>query len=363
MTLAPNIVCDIDPQTRAIDDVLNVFFDKDVEGLGYVDSSSLTNGLYRLVKPRLLAGTTRKCFETRLQQVMANRARLRELLKMPLVPQRSAEWYELRKSRITASDAAQAIGQGKFGTKAQLVQKKVLEGMGTMVPFVSAPPMIWGTMFEDMAARCYAQYTQIARIDEFGLIPHPTLPFFGASPDGITSLGTMVEIKCPWKRKINGVVPDQYRVQMQGQMAVCDISECDYIECEMVECRTNEEYIEAVGDARAYHGVIVETKPQEYVYSPPDVTASEAIDWASTYGTEIVAVHRWHLKYMHIQRIPYDDVVWQSVVPKLAATYDEICGHIQKGGMPVAEPKASAAPRTLKLNNTPKYRFVDDDDD
>ena len=75
---------------------------------------------------------------------------------------------------------------------------------------------------------------------EFGCLPHPHIPFFGASPDGITSynsnnkhyIGRMLEIKCPKSRPINGIIPAGYYAQMQGQLEVCDLEYCDYLECD-----------------------------------------------------------------------------------------------------------------------------------
>jgi putative phage-type endonuclease len=355
MTFEPLIKCDIDAVSRRIDEYVLAY----VKAAGNLKASP--RGLFafaRAVAPSW--DVPWPAWKSRMREIMANRARLTELRKLPLVPQRSPEWYELRKKRITASDTAQAIGQGKYGSRAQLIQRKVAEGLGHNVPFVSAAPMIWGTMFEDMAQRCYSQYMNDVHVYEFGCLPHPTCDFFGASPDGITELGTMIEIKCPWKRKMTGEIPEHYHMQMLGQMAVCDISECDYIECEMRAIYSSPNYLEAVGDATSYHGVIVETRPQFYEYSPAGLTGAEALAWASKYEA-VEAVHRWHLVYMHIQRVRFDAGRWGEILEKLAHTHKEIQGHIQAGCVPEITTKK----RMLTIKESPpkaRYQFLEDSD-
>ena len=46
--------------------------------------------------------------------------------------------------------------------------------------------------------------------------------------------GRMLEIKCPYSRVINGIVPDNYEVQMQIQLEVCDLEICDFCKLEYV---------------------------------------------------------------------------------------------------------------------------------
>ena len=42
----------------------------------------------------------------------------------------------------------------------------------------------------------------------------------------------MLEIKCPYSRKIDGVIKPEYFSQMQGQLEVCDLEYCDFLECD-----------------------------------------------------------------------------------------------------------------------------------
>jgi hypothetical protein len=76
--------------------------------------------------------------------------------------------------------------------------------------------------------------------------PAPENFFLGASPDGISDDGVMLEIKCPPRRVICGTPTDYYWAQMQGQLEVCDLERCDFLECKLVEFGSCEEYLEHI---------------------------------------------------------------------------------------------------------------------
>jgi hypothetical protein len=65
----------------------------------------------------------------------------------------------------------------------------------------------------------------------------------GASPDGISEDGVMLEIKCPVSRKITGIPPRYYWCQVQGQLEVCELDRCDFLECKLKEYEDEEEYL------------------------------------------------------------------------------------------------------------------------
>lgn len=67
---------------------------------------------------------TGEYIEERLQKLGSYQIILNNLLAKPKMEQRSKEWYDMRNNMITASDMAQALGQGKFGhTKAVFPEK------------------------------------------------------------------------------------------------------------------------------------------------------------------------------------------------------------------------------------------------
>ena len=136
--------------------------------------------------------------------------------------QRTPEWHEARRDLLTASDAAAALGVKPFksyrgDTRAELVRKKVTN------EFVNNMFVVHGQKYED-EARDMAMAALGERAEDVGLVRHAHLPWLGASPDGVTSAGRLVEIKCPLKRTIvPGEVPEHYMPQIQVQMEVCDV--------------------------------------------------------------------------------------------------------------------------------------------
>jgi len=205
----------------------------------------------------------------RADRVAKYKIQLDALLLLPKIEQRTPDWYATRQGLITASDFAQALGEGKFGTKEQLLKKKC--GYEEDKFNASAAPLKWGTMFEPVASDIYTMRNNM-KLLEFGLLKHPTIDYFGASPDGVNECGIMVEIKCPFRRKIDGTVPLQYYYQIQGQLDVCDLDECDYFESEFTAFDTVEELKEA--GAKFEVGAIIEYPDYVYTYSPVKLAAA-----------------------------------------------------------------------------------------
>jgi hypothetical protein len=86
-------------------------------------------------------------------------------------------------------------------------------------------------------------------VSDFGCIPHKTLRYLAASPDGINTLetseryGRMLEIKNIFNRDIDGVPKMEYWIQMQLQMEVCNLNECDFLETRFKEYADEDEYL------------------------------------------------------------------------------------------------------------------------
>ena len=174
--------------------------------------------------------------------------KLEKLKKLVLPEQRSEEWYKIREGILTASSLADAIGEGHFCNKDQLLIQKCGGPRGE-VPFNIVE---WGVMYEPVATTFYEKLNNLTVL-EFGLVPHPDFKIFGASPDGICDkdspsdyIGRMLEIKCPPKRVFTSEVPRHYWMQMQGQLESCDLEECDFLQVKFIEYFTEQEYLEDV---------------------------------------------------------------------------------------------------------------------
>lgn len=144
------------------------------------------------------------------------------LLEREQFAQRTPEWYAVRRDMLTASDAAAALGIKPYPSyrgcpRRDLVRKKV-----TNAP-VNNMFVMHGQKYED-EARDWIAEAMGETILEVGLVRHKEHAWLGASPDGVTLTGKLVEIKCPLKRPIKpGYVPEHYYAQMQVQMEVCDV--------------------------------------------------------------------------------------------------------------------------------------------
>jgi putative phage-type endonuclease len=245
---------------------------------------------------------------------------LKELLDKPLIKQRTTEWFNLRKDRLTASDLHDAIKNPH-----SLVKRKM---KGTTFNSSGIPALKWGTMFEAMAIRIYSHIKK-TKIHEFGLIINEEIENFGASPDGITDEGKMIEIKCPYSRKIiDGNIPEKYYYQIQGQLAVCKLYKCDYIECEFIIYEKEEEYIESnIENDNYLHGIIAEKKINGefvYIYSNENQSCNENIKEMNKYIKENYKLNYWKLEIINIQEVDFDKEKWNNVIIDKIKTYNSI---------------------------------------
>lgn len=100
----------------------------------------------------------------------------------------------------------------------------------------------WGVTYEPVVKALYEQFHNVV-VHEFGLVKHEKHEWLGASPDGITSQGRMIEIKCPYSRQPKGMPKCQYYVQMQIQMACCGFDECDFLDIVVKEYACKADYL------------------------------------------------------------------------------------------------------------------------
>ncbi len=260
---------------------------------------------------------------------------LNELKSRPLIKQRTPEWFKLREDRLTASDLYDAIKN-----PISLARKKV---KGTTFNSSGVPALKWGTMYEPMATRIYA--TMIGKeVFEFGLIINDEIKHFGASPDGITEDGTMIEIKCPIKRKIiDGQIPDKYYYQIQGQLAVCNLKNCDYIECEFVDFDNEEEYLEAIKEhdnkgENYKHGIIAEIKVKsdyEYNYSTNNQTGELNLKEMNEFKRKGYKLIYWKLKLINIQKVVFNEDKWKNEISEKINKFYDIYMDEKKLGNPI----------------------------
>jgi putative phage-type endonuclease len=256
------------------------------------------------------------------------------LRQLPVVEQRSPEWHAMRTELITASDAAQALGKGKFGSARELIVKKVDPSLAP--PFPEAA-LVWGTRYEPVAKQLYALRMGGVTVHEFGLLRHPRLAFVGASPDGITDSGVMVELKAPFRRVITGDICEQYIYQIQSQLDVCGLTRCDYAEFSFAEYPGGVAEFLADGgegplraDGRREKGAM--SRPARMASAPGSVDPGgweyhfdavqirEAMAAAST----DVQVLFWKLEVANIVRVARNDAFIAAMNARLATFWEKV---------------------------------------
>jgi len=210
--------------------------------------NEITERFYEEIAPPRVSNVE----ESEDADVDAISAKIRTLQEKPQPEQRTPEWYERRNNLITASAASKA-----FGSQAsinQLVYEKCKNQTSSHASSPPAPlqgsvnsPLHWGQRYEPLTVMVY-EHRNHTKLGEFGCIQHDTHTFIGASPDGInidaTSpiYGRMVEIKNIVNREITGHPKEEYWIQTQIQMEVCDLDECDFVETRFKEYESKEDY-------------------------------------------------------------------------------------------------------------------------
>lgn len=143
------------------------------------------------------------------------------------VEQGSEEWKRARLGKVGASMVADATARTKTGwgaSRANLAARLVAERLtGAFQDSFANDAMRWGTEKEP-DARSFYEFVHGAKVDQIGLVLHPTIDMAVASPDGLVGDAGLVEIKCPntathIETLLGGNADPRYLKQMQWQMA------------------------------------------------------------------------------------------------------------------------------------------------
>ena len=297
----------------------------------------------------------------RIEQIRVYRSKLNALKRVPLVEQRSPEWYEMRKGMITASDFGDALAIDKFGKKTdpnKIYEKKC--GYEPPPEYDMASVFLkWGVMFEPVATKLYEERNGI-RVHEFGLVQNPRYSFLGASPDGISDMGVMLEIKCPFKRVITeDSILKQYYYQIQGQLDACDLNECDFLEVRFdkyenldqfwddyeteLECFTND-----------YHekGIIIEKSDGGYLYSPYNASRDDVLSWYHQHINNVLSSTFWYLHSFSIKRVHKDPSFVHTMNTQLEDVWNNIVKYRNDESVYIKEVKTKKPSRTVRTTTT-----------
>jgi len=153
------------------------------------------------------------------------------------VEQGTPEWHQLRLGKVTASRVADILARTKTGPSASrqnyLIELALQRTTGIIQESYSNAAMEWGTQTEPQARVAYEVNTNNF-VDQVAFVDHPSIAWFGCSPDGLVSDRGLVEIKCPnstthWEYFKFNRPPQKYVIQMQAQMACTGRQWCDFV--------------------------------------------------------------------------------------------------------------------------------------
>jgi len=259
--------------------------------------------------------------------------------------QRTPEWYTFRNSLITASSCYKVFGSEKL--QKQFIKEKCYPS--EMFSFVSVDsPLHWGQKYEPLSVVFYEEkyYT---KVKEFGCIRHEKYSFLGASPDGINvdihseRYGRMLEIKNVVSRDITGIPKNEYWIQMQIQMEVCNLDICDFLETKFFEysdlysAEEDGNFLRSSLSEEINKGVIIQFgHPKDnfkpcYIYKPLKMDKEQFDDWYDTLydryiedGYTWVRNIYWRLDIFHNTIVHRDKKWFEEHLPLIRNFWDRI---------------------------------------
>lgn len=188
---------------------------------------------------------------------------------IPDLIQHSPDWIQMRKGMITGSMVADATAKmatqpkmtkkcsdGKHGAcetgycncschgpKPGVLYQKCREDymfdlavtrLTNLMPerYVSKA-MEFGTENEPRGRAAYEMHADVM-VEEVGFAFHPTIKWYGSSPDGLVGSEGVLEIKCPnssthLEYLLGGEVPEKYLPQMKSHMLCAERQWCDFV--------------------------------------------------------------------------------------------------------------------------------------
>ena len=107
-----------------------------------------------------------------------------------MIEQGTPEWHQLRLGKVTASRVADILAQTRNGPSASrqnyLIELALQRSTGIIQESFTNSAMEWGTATEPQARVAYEVATNNF-VDQVAFIDHPSISWFGCSPDGLVS--------------------------------------------------------------------------------------------------------------------------------------------------------------------------------
>lgn len=282
--------------------------------------------------------------------------------------QKSKNWFASRNTRITASEASSCLPKieeicstyeklfnvkikynpnqnlSSYDSKEDYIMNKCRTFYGENL-FKDNIYTLHGKKFEEISTRLYRKVYN-TEVLEFGLLPHPRLSWLGASPDGCTRSGIMLEIKNP--NKMYTIPSITYFTQMQIQMETANLDVCDFLVCYVKNIDTEQEYITRVLDessnnenlpnsCKQYKGILLnkvsesDNSTSKYIYPPDNLdTTDDFLNWKNNTIIEFkqngiyVIPNYYIIQEWSIIRIHRNKEWFNIIKPYLKSTIDLI---------------------------------------
>ena len=154
--------------------------------------------------------------------------------------QRSAEWFAARLGCVTASRVKDVMASGRGGAPSATRKNYMMEllcerltGQHGGADLSRNAAVQRGVELEPFACMAY-EADKGLMVVETGLVMHPTIPGFGASPDGLVGDDGVLEIKCPNTATHIATMQSerhdpQYEWQMLAQMSCTGRAWADFV--------------------------------------------------------------------------------------------------------------------------------------
>jgi putative phage-type endonuclease len=154
-----------------------------------------------------------------------------------MIEQGSAEWFASRLGKVTASKVYDVMAKTKSGygaaRKNYMMELLCQRLTGAREEGFTNAAMQRGNDLEPMARGRYEIENDLL-VSETGLIDHPEIEGFAASPDGVVGDDGLIEIKCPNTATHidfmkTGKINPRYQSQMTAQMLCTGRNWCDFV--------------------------------------------------------------------------------------------------------------------------------------
>lgn len=149
-----------------------------------------------------------------------------------MIEQKTIEWFQQRKNRLTASSVGAVLGEDPWRTRQDVMRQMVRDSYGAENEWKSNPALAWGTANESNARLEFELESGLV-CDPAPFIPHED--WLGASPDAIIGFNAIAEFKCPYglRSEKNPVFKmlssqPQYYSQIQTQLLCAGIEKCHF---------------------------------------------------------------------------------------------------------------------------------------